>query len=157
MYQHSNSMNITRCMCVHLVDQRGACILVNPGYSKDVLMDIEKAEVILATLHQHNLTIRQFLRIVLDSCNEDKLKSSSHSALSAFLQGWTVTGTWPINTVKLMFHHHLSQDGLRVGLTYHQLPIYAWPPMIPSLHPQSHFSSLDAMLDGIGPCNFGIH
>ena len=114
-------MNITRCMCVHLVDQRGACILVNPGYSKDVLMDIEKAEVILATLHQHNLTISQFLRIVLDPCNEDKLKSSSHSALSAFLQGWPVTGTWPINTVKLMFHHHLSQDGLRVGLTYHQL------------------------------------
>ena len=124
---------------------------MNSGDSKDVPMDIEKAEVILAALRQQYLTIGQFLRIVLDPCNEDKLKSSSHSALSAFLQGRTITGTRPIDTVKLMFHHCLSQDGLRVGLTYHRLPIYARPPTIPSLHPQSHFSSLDAMLDGMDP------
>ncbi len=48
-----------------------------------------------------------------------------------------------------MFHHRLSQDRLnQTGTAYHPLPIHAWPPTIPSLHPQSTPSSLDVTLDG---------
>ncbi len=73
---------------------------------------------------------------------------NSQSALAAFLQGQTIAGTQPINATRLMFHHHLSQDGPRDANTaYHPLPIYAQPPTIPSFHPQSISSSLDSMSD----------
>ncbi len=121
----------------------------NPGSYKDVPKEIQKTKIILAALCQQNLTISQFLATILDPNNEDKLTSNSQSSLATFLQGWTTTGTQPIDTVKLMFHHRLSQDRLnQTGTAYHPLPIYARPPTILSLHPQSIPSSLDVTLDG---------
>src|SRR5258708_608887 len=126
----------------------GSHILVDASSNKDVPKEIWQAEVILAALHEQNLMIGQFLVVILDPKNEDRLTQNSQSVLAAFLQGWTVVGTQPINATRLMFHHHLSQDGPRDANTaYHLLPIYAWPPTIPSSHPQSISSSSDSMSD----------
>ncbi|KAF8337097.1 uncharacterized protein EI90DRAFT_3014036 [Cantharellus anzutake] len=109
---------------------------VNPETHKGVLTEVQQAEIILATLRQQNLTIGQFFAIILDPENEDKLTQNSQSALAAFLQGRTKTGTQPIDAVQLMFHHRLSQDRLHeTSTTYHPLPIYARPPAVPSFHP----------------------
>ncbi len=102
----------------------------------------------LGVLSLYPIYIGQFLVVILDPKNEDRLMQNSQSALAAFLQGWTVVGTQPINATRLMFHHCLSQDGPRDANTaYHPLPIYAQPPTIPSFHPQSISSSLDSMSD----------
>src|SRR5260370_11621081 len=142
-FQPTSSMNVTKYIYMCASCGKEANIL---GNHRATPKEIEKADVILAVLHQKNLTIRQFLATILDPDNEDKLKPNSQSALTTFLQGRTITGTQPINTMKLMFHHCLSQDKPNeTSMAYHPLPIYAWPPTIPSLHPQSVSSSLDGM------------
>ena len=55
--------------------------------NKDVPKEIWQAEVILTALHEQNLTIGQFLVVILDPKNEDRLTQNSQSALAAFLQG----------------------------------------------------------------------
>ena len=59
-------MNITKYMHVDLVGQNRSHILVDAHSNKDVPKEIQQAEVILATLHEQNLMIGQFLVVILD-------------------------------------------------------------------------------------------
>ncbi len=63
---------------------KGSHILVDASSNNVVPKEIQQAEVILAALHEQNLTIRQFLVVVLDPKNEDRLLQNSQSALAAF-------------------------------------------------------------------------
>ena len=94
--------------------------------SSNLPKEIWQAEAILAALHEQHLMIGQFFAVILDPKNEDRLTQNSQSVLAAFLQGWTISGTQPIDVVKLMFCHHLSQDRLNdIRTAYHPPPIYA--------------------------------